>query len=176
MGNKELPESGISVPPPAASPSGRPAPNPEQIARVYERELDEMPQGHTDAQTGAALGVGGQTVSDRISNVKKTVTARWEAYGNLWSALALLVLIVGVALWKKHEDASRVSGHSPDVSPTEVRKSIADLRRQAREACDRGDFETCGKRLDDAAEIDPAGEKEPAVLELRHRSEANRAR
>jgi len=48
-----------------------------------------------------------------------------------------------------------------------------DLRREAREACELGDYATCSARLDAAAKLDPAGETRPEVRELRHTVEDN---
>jgi RNA polymerase sigma factor (sigma-70 family) len=140
-------------------------------------------EGLTDAQIGEKLGVATQTVSNRIAMVRKTMRQKWQTRMAQLAALTLAV-VIAVLAWRKREEVANFFHHpapSPAPAPAPTRPEpepsipvavqAAELRRQAKAACDDRDLRKCSDRLDAAAKLDPAGETQPTVRELRHKVE-----
>jgi DNA-directed RNA polymerase specialized sigma24 family protein len=140
-------------------------------------------EGHTDAQIAAKVGVAQQTVSNRIATARKKVREKWQVRVTQLAALALAV-VLGFFVWRKREEvANFFRGPTPGPAPAPTQTApptpepstpvarAAELRRQAAEACEQEDYKTCSDRLEEAANLDPAGDKEPSVRELRHQVE-----
>jgi DNA-binding CsgD family transcriptional regulator len=142
-------------------------------------------EGHTDAQIAAKIGIAPQTVSNRIATVRKKVREKWQVRMTQLAALSLAV-VVAILVWRRREEiASFFRGPTPGPAPAPTQTAppapepsipvarAAELRRQAAEACEQRDYKTCSDRLEEAAKLDPAGDKEPSVRELRHQVEDN---
>ncbi|HEY1691048.1 MAG TPA: hypothetical protein VGG39_02735 [Polyangiaceae bacterium] len=54
------------------------------------------------------------------------------------------------------------------ATPEETAARARELRAQAAAACDAKKWHACGAALDDARDLDPAGEDTPEVIKLRH--------
>jgi hypothetical protein len=65
--------------------------------------------------------------------------------------------------------ATGVIDFGPEPSPTGATQSEA-LREEATKACDRHDWSLCLKKLDEARDIDPQGDKTQVVRDLRERA------
>jgi len=143
-------------------------------------------EGRTDAEIAAKLGMATQTVSNRIAMLRKKVRQKWQTRMAQIAALALAVMLVVLA-WKKREEVAHLL-HLPTTTPApapaptrpEPEPSIpvavlqaGELRQQASEACGKGDWATCSDRLEAAAKLDPAGDSERTVRDLRHEVEDN---
>jgi DNA-binding CsgD family transcriptional regulator len=149
-----------------------------------EQMLALKQEGHTDAQIAEKLGVAQQTVSNRIAMARKKIRQRWEARAAKLAALALTILLAVLAYRHREEVARFFHAPAPAPVPTHtvptVEPSIpvsvlqaAEHRSQAAEACRSGDYAACSDHLEAAARLDPAGENQPTVRELRHLVEDN---
>ena len=81
-----------------------------------------------------------------------------------------VLLVVAYAINNRPETIGR--GHtSPDHSVAEPlptpRERAVRLRALASEACDRSQWQDCLDRLDEAQPLDPAGDRDPAIQDLR---------
>jgi len=93
---------------------------------------------------------------------------------------ALTLAVLAILAWSQREEiASFFRAPPPPVpapAPTQpvpepsipVATQAGELRRQAGVACEKRDYSTCSDRLEAAAKLDPAGETQPRVRELRH--------
>jgi len=106
-------------------------------------------------------------VRQRVARMRKHYRTRWAAQIAAIVAAVLLV-VAGALVWRSVE-----SGHpvADDVSLKPERlhplERAAELRRQAFRACDDSDWERCLERLDEAASLDPAGDRQPRVVTAR---------
>jgi hypothetical protein len=76
-----------------------------------------------------------------------------------------------IARWK----AAPASSAAPSVPPPSLQASrAAALRNDAARACERGLWETCAQRLDDARSFDPTGELDDGVTRMRAEIAAHR--
>jgi RNA polymerase sigma factor (sigma-70 family) len=141
-------------------------------------------EGHTHAEIAQQLGVAQQTVSNRIAMVRKKIRELWEKRRAELAALALTIVIAVLVYRNREEVAHFFRAPAPAPVPTHtvptVEPSIpvsvlqaAEHRSQAAEACRSGDYVTCSDHLEAAARLDPAGETQPTVRELRHLVEDN---
>jgi len=136
-------------------------------------------EGHTDAQIAARVGVKQQTVSNRMTMVRKKVREKWQTRVTKLATLALAVLVI-VFTWGKREQIAHLFRPTPAPTPAPaptrpapepsipVALQAAELRRQAARACEQKEYEACSDDLEAAAKLDPAGETQPTVRELRH--------
>jgi DNA-binding CsgD family transcriptional regulator len=141
-------------------------------------------EGFADAQIAEKLGVAQQTVSNRIAMARKRVREKWQKRLVKITAFALGVVLVLFA-WRKREEVAHLfrdvppaPAPGPSSMPPQLEPSIpvaiqqaAELRRLANEACHAGYFTTCSEQLEAAAKLDPAGETQPLVRQLRHQVE-----
>jgi hypothetical protein len=102
---------------------------------------------------------------------KRSWTPEWLAAA---AVLALVASAVGfveresIARWLNGDrvitpDEARV----PSPSPPSALEAAAHLREEAQDAWDHGQWKRCGEKLDEAAKLDPAGDKDPHVKDLR---------
>lgn len=102
------------------------------------------------------------------------------------AATILFLIVVGYRLYPfRQPDIARPNPqdpnhHDPNVpqpAPTgqpqdDGLKAAAELRQQAKEACDKAAWEKCWIKLDEAAKLDPAGNTSDEVRELRRKASA----
>lgn len=139
-------------------------------------------EGHTDAQIAEKLGMAKQTVSNRIALVRTRMRDKWAKRMATLTALTLTVVVLIIVGWRKREEVARLFHlESPAPSPTApaptrpqpepsipvALQEAGKLRSEASDACGKGDFATCSDRLEAAAKLDPAGDRDPGVRALR---------
>lgn len=82
-------------------------------------------------------------------------------------AAAVAAIALGsVALLNRAALVAYLSGGSANVGAS-VTQRAATLREEALDACDARRWEECGRKLDEAKDLDPAGEDEPRVVAAR---------
>jgi preprotein translocase subunit SecG len=135
--------------------------------------------GLKDKEIAAKVGIKQQTVSNRISTVRKEMRQKWLVRVTKIATFAFVVLII-VFTWGKREEIAHFLRPTPTPTPAPaptrpapepqipVALRAAELRRQAAEACEQHAYEACSDDLEAAARLDPAGETQPTVRELRH--------
>jgi hypothetical protein len=84
----------------------------------------------------------------------RPLRSRWEPY----VATAAVVALVASALTKENHGTA---------TPPPPHEQAAPLREEATEACMQRQWKRCAEKLDEARLIDPAGESDPLVAELR---------
>lgn len=180
----ELPDLEASAPPleerQMASWAERQAPASKEAARTLEwmareGEGEKLEQIAIDEQVAAA------TVRQRVSRMRRWMRERWLAELAAVAALGLLAF----ALWRwLHKPPVPVTREPPPAledkqGPKEFEKGppqkmapspverARDLRRAAAEDCSRADYAPCLQKLDEARDLDPAGDRAPEIQELR---------
>jgi DNA-binding CsgD family transcriptional regulator len=139
-------------------------------------------EGLTDAQIAEKLGIAKQTVSNRIAIVRTRMRDKWAKRMATLTALTLTVVILIIVGWRKREEVARLFHlESPAPAPTApaptrpqpepsipvALQEAGKLRSEAVDSCGKGDFATCSDRLEAAAKLDPAGDRDPGVRSLR---------
>ena len=139
--------------------------------------------GHTDAQIAEKLGMAKQTVSNRIAIVRTRMRDKWAKRMATLTALTLTVVVLIIVGWRKREEVARFFHlESPAPAPTApaptrpqpepsipvALREAAKLRSEALEACNSGQYATCSDRLEAAAKLDPAGDRDPLMRRMRH--------
>jgi hypothetical protein len=82
------------------------------------------------------------------------------------ATLILIAAAAAVFLWLRGSDDDQKVGAPPPPH------SARALREEALEACDQARWDACKAKLDEARELDPAGEEDPRVQKARRAIEA----
>jgi hypothetical protein len=132
------------------------APEAEGVEQVLAR-------GERRARERATRARGLAATKPSAAPRKATSRAAWAA-GALVAAAAAAVVAVEVS--GSHGGQEAVG---PDAAglPPEPWKEARRLRDEALAACSAQDLATCGKKLDEAKALDPAGEADARVVEAR---------
>jgi RNA polymerase sigma factor (sigma-70 family) len=111
-------------------------------------------------------------VRQRVSRMRRWMKERWLA--ELAAVAALAVLAVLVARLLRRDDAPQIAPMPeppptalPEPSPLDRARA---LRAEAFEACGREAWQECLRKLDEAAGLDPDGDRAPEVTEARDRA------
>ena len=99
--------------------------------------------------------------------VRGTRARRAAPLSRWWSPALAAVAVVGVGATVAVEVMEVASKDRADAG-VEPSIAAADLRKQAIAACRAAAWENCGRLLDRAAALDPAGENDPQVNDARH--------
>lgn len=92
----------------------------------------------------------------------------------VWKATAAAVAVAaGTAVIYVTTRPEDVQPATPPPTGTDAAVNVAELRKHAAAACDASRFDECLSLLDQAAARDPAGDKVPAVQELRKKVAAS---
>jgi DNA-directed RNA polymerase specialized sigma24 family protein len=128
-------------------------------ARILDAMLDDKDQ----AEIAAELGLTHQQVRDRVRVIRATFGAKVTAVLGS-GALALFLFLRGPA-------EPRYYALGPETSFTEAtpQEVSADLRDMARAPCRASEWAKCLELLDEAAELDPAGDRAPEIQAARDR-------
>ena len=128
-------------------------------ARILDALLDDKDQ----AEIAAELGLTHQQVRDRIRVMRAAFGAKVTAILGS-GALALFLLL-------RVPTEPRYYAPGPEAAFTEAspEEESADLRDMAREPCRASDWGRCTELLDQAATLDPAGDKTPEIQAVRDR-------
>jgi len=128
-------------------------------ARILDALLDDKDQ----AEIAVELGLTHQQVRDRVRVIRATFGAKVTAVLGA-GALGLFLLLRGPA-------EPRYYALAPDTVFTEAspEEESADLRDLARAPCRASDWARCLELLDEAASLDPAGDRAPEIQAARDR-------
>ena len=146
-----------------------------------------MPEQGEEILVGVADGLSHEEIAEETGLSKRQVRYRVERMRELFAArlaeLGMLVLFVvvgalvavplgGVAM----NDDGRGKREKETAAPTVVRLVTREeraraLRKEGMEACAAERWEVCLARLDEAGEMDPAGDAEEAVQAARARAD-----
>jgi hypothetical protein len=110
-------------------------------------------------------------VRQRVSRLRRFLRARWTA--ELAAAAGAIVAVVLAVVWllgrrsppAPHEEPRPLV--LPDLDPLARARIVRD---RALRACDAGQALDCLRGLDEAAQIDPAGDAAPNVVDARARA------
>jgi len=140
----------------------------ERFLAMDDAQIDaELAAGGLDA---AAVRAKGREIGQRALRVARR--ARLVHAAKVAGVVAAVVAIVAALafVWARTERAKAPAPILPDRGTTVPRQPTpSELRLEALRACDRSDWRLCEEKLDDAKRLDPAGETDPAVMELRDR-------
>src|SRR5262249_47188051 len=114
-------------------------------------------------------------VRQRVSRMRRWMKERWLAEVALVAALGVAAFIVYKLLRKPHEAPIAVPEPQPTVQQTAppiepAPERARALRGHAFERCDASDWQACLDLLDEAKELDPAGDTAPDVTNARQRA------
>jgi RNA polymerase sigma factor (sigma-70 family) len=111
-------------------------------------------------------------VRQRVSRMRRWMKERWLA--ELAAVAALAVIAVLVARLLRREEAPQIAPMPepaptapPEPSPLDRARA---LRADALEACGREAWAECLRKLDEAAGLDPDGDRAPEITEARDRA------
>jgi len=111
-------------------------------------------------------------VRQRVSRLRRALREHWKA--ELAIALAITVA-VGLVVWlsrgKRAEDVVVDRADAAVPAPDARQEKADDLRRAAFEACRSKEYRRCLDRFDEARELDPAGDRDEAVIRARRDAE-----
>lgn len=114
-------------------------------------------------------------VRQRVSRMRRWMKERWIAELAAVAALGMLALLIWRIL-RQTPDGQEVV--KPDVTAEPLRNDALEraklLRAEAMKSCDEGAYDRCLKSLDEAKQLDPAGDTAPDVVWARKK--ANLAR
>ncbi len=89
--------------------------------------------------------------------------------------LAAVFAIAGLVTILARRDPNVALPHpdtpSPSDEPTQAQRAAAELRKQAAAACDAKKVEECVDRINEARDLDPAGDMSPEAKAIRERIE-----
>ena len=120
----------------------------------------------------AELGTTDQALRVRAHRKRTLLRQGWKRYAAYGSGVAVLVLIV-YAFWDRPENVA-APYPGPGQHEESPRERAAALRAAASGSCAAAQWTVCLHRLDEARDLDPAGDSDPAVQTLR--DEIRRAR
>jgi hypothetical protein len=128
-------------------------------ARILDALMDDKDQ----AEIALELGLTHQQVRDRVRVIRATFGAKVTAFLGA-GALGLFLLLRGPA-------EPRYVAVGPDTVFTDAspEAEAAHLRDMAREPCRASKWDRCVDLLDQAARLDPAGDKAPEIQAVRDR-------
>jgi DNA-directed RNA polymerase specialized sigma24 family protein len=121
-------------------------------AAILAKVIDELPQ----SEIASEMKLAHSTVRNELAAARRTARdAKWALF-----LTGAAVVVFAIVLWYQ--------GRPKDVaSPPPVPAKAQHLRLEAFDACDNEQWAKCLHLLDDAADIDPAGDARPAVQRLR---------
>jgi DNA-directed RNA polymerase specialized sigma24 family protein len=110
-------------------------------------------------------------IRQRVSRLRRMMRERWAAELAAVAAVLFAVLIAWMWLRREQPTADPVLPTPvPETAPPELERA-AKLRAEALGECDRNAWERCLEGLDEAAQLDPAGDTSQQVRRARERAE-----
>ncbi len=107
-------------------------------------------------------------VRQRVSRLRRYFRERWAA--QLAAVAAVVVMVVAVWwLWHQRKPEEPIVQVSPSAEPSPIERG-RQLRRAALEQCAQSSWEPCVRGLDDAARLDPAGDRDDDVQQARRKA------
>jgi DNA-directed RNA polymerase specialized sigma24 family protein len=138
--------------------------------------------GESDREIARRTGLATQTIRNKLARARRVLSEALRARDVVRIAGAVVLLGIAILIWlgvRRYEEAHLHRGEiqpddeyaPPAPSPTEIADG---LRKKAVIACDALDVKSCERDLDEAKRLDPAGEGQEQVMELRERIESMR--
>jgi hypothetical protein len=145
----------------------------DRIAGLSEEELHaEMKRDGLEPGAGKALLEGALAAlnpkpSAKVTSLDDARRRRWVRPTWLLVA-AMLAVTVGIAganvgTIVAYFSPPETPGRGIERTPEEIAATVATVRRDAFDDCNRGDFKDCTAKLDEAKRLDPAGEVQGPV-------------
>jgi DNA-directed RNA polymerase specialized sigma24 family protein len=172
-------ESPVSVPPEDSAMAESAPLSARDLLRWAERELPEGEQSEStlDWMMREASGdklesiaaehqVPAARVRQRVWRLRRHFRERWA----LAAAVAAVLVVGGLVTYVLTEETAPVE-IVREAAPTPEQRAF-ELRRLAQQDCERGSWQRCVERLDEARRIDPAGDGKPAVQQARSQAAA----
>jgi DNA-directed RNA polymerase specialized sigma24 family protein len=110
-------------------------------------------------------------VRQRVSRMRRWMKERWIAELAAVAALGVCVFVIWRVLRQTPDGPEIVK---PDISAEPIRNEALEraklLRAEAMKSCDEGAYNRCLKGLDEAKELDPAGDTAPDVVWARKKA------
>lgn len=132
-------------------------------------------EGEKLENIAAEENVPAARVRQRVSRMRRWMKERWMAELAAVALLSVLALVAWRVLRRpgevpeaKPERLEPLPPFAPEVPP--VLERARALRADAAKQCDRADWQGCLDALNEAARLDPAGDREQAVTEMRSRA------
>jgi hypothetical protein len=142
-------------------------PEPTRVPTIEELTVGV---GHHPAATGSAPSVGGRVQAVDAFEEPRRVSPV------LWLLAAAFALVLGAGIANRDAVVAFFKGpartHEPSPAPAREPTPAEEaevVRGDAERACAQSDWATCGANLDEAAKLDPAGESQPGVQQMRKR-------
>jgi DNA-directed RNA polymerase specialized sigma24 family protein len=133
-------------------------------------DLLERAEGEGYPAIAAELGITDNALRVRAHRKRAVLRegwARYVAYG-LSGVAVFLVVVYAVNRSPERVGRGRISPGTSVARPLPTpRERAARLRASASEACDHARWQDCLDRLDEALPLDPAGDHDPAIQDLR---------
>jgi hypothetical protein len=141
--------------------------DPERLRAKVDRVLAEA-----GTSPAAGAGAGASAGSGKVIPIARATKRRVWPVMALVAAAAVVVLVLAggggraiVAYFSPEPEPSSTQRPKtlPQGPPQTPEQYAAGLRKQGLDSCQRGYYEDCAQKLDEAQKIDPAGENAPEV-------------
>ena len=135
--------------------------------QLTDADIDVLERADAEGYPALAAELGTTDRALRVRAHRKRTLLRqgWKRYAAYGSGVAMLVLIV-YAFWDRPENVA-APYPGPGQHEESPRERAAALRAAASGSCAASQWKVCLDRLDDARDLDPAGDSDPAVQALR---------
>lgn len=108
-------------------------------------------------------------VRKRVSRLREHFRLRWAVYASAFAAIAIAVAL-GARMFSGRPEVAPIAKDPPPEPSASPRQVAEEMRRRAFEACGTGQAVRCVELLDDAARLDPAGDRSAEVVAARETS------
>ena len=144
-----------------------------------QRTLDWMAReggGEKLAHIAADEKVPAPQIRQRVSRMRRFMRQRWAAELAAVAAIVAAVLVAWYWLRRPQPTAEVLPTPVPEIKVPEELLRAQKLREDAFEACERKEWSQCLERLDEAARLDPAGDRADNVRGARENAEEEKQR
>ncbi|MBW2453541.1 MAG: sigma-70 family RNA polymerase sigma factor [Deltaproteobacteria bacterium] len=127
-------------------------------------------EGESLATIAAEEQIPAARIRQRVSRMRRTLKQRWAA--ELAVAVVVVLAVFGAWQWWTGGDRPRALRSAPIIVPDAAVTEAGSLRREGLRACDQTRWQHCLELLDRARELDPSGDRAPAIGAARQRAAA----
>ncbi len=125
-------------------------------------------EGETLATIATDEQIPAARVRQRVSRLRRTLKQRWIA--EIAAAVAIGLIALGAWRWWTHDSSPTAFEKGPTIQPDGVVIQAHSLRRAGLKACEQAQWRHCLELLDQAKQLDLAGDRTPAIDSARHRA------
>jgi DNA-directed RNA polymerase specialized sigma24 family protein len=139
-------------------------------------DLKILETGHTEGYVALAqeFGVSQQALRVRAHRKRTLLRERWARYvASGIPGLAVVILLVYALAHRKDDRGHEITADTSAPYRPSRREQALSLRKAATKACAASLWDDCVDKLEKARELDPAGDTDPNIQDLR--DEANQA-